>query len=78
MKKEKNNRIVYILVVAVALLLVWVTYTFYQSIYFGASYQKALQSENPADICATPPGYTDEQWREHMSHHPDRYKECLK
>lgn len=29
------------------------------------------------DRCATPEGYTDEQWREHMGHHPDQYAECL-
>lgn len=22
-------------------------------------------------------GYTEESWREHMSHHPNIYKECL-
>ncbi len=27
--------------------------------------------------CQTPPGYTDEEWREHMGHHPNIYKECL-
>lgn len=30
-----------------------------------------------ADRCQTPEGYSDQGWREHMSHHPDRYKECL-
>jgi hypothetical protein len=39
-------------------------------------YEKALSSELQ-DKCATPPGYTDEQWKQHMSHHPDRYRECL-
>lgn len=34
-------------------------------------------AENPTDKCATPPGYTDEQWREHMGHHPEQYQECL-
>jgi hypothetical protein len=29
------------------------------------------------DKCQTPPGYTQESWREHMGHHPDIYKECL-
>lgn len=48
-------------------------YQWYQN--YG-SYRKAMSSEL-TDKCATPPGYTDESWREHMSHHPDRYKECL-
>lgn len=29
------------------------------------------------DKCATPEGQTDGGWREHMSHHPNIYKECL-
>jgi len=29
------------------------------------------------DKCQTPAGYTDEEWLEHMGHHPDRYVECL-
>ena len=29
------------------------------------------------DKCAPGPGYTEESWREHMSHHPGIYKECL-
>ena len=29
------------------------------------------------DKCSPAPGYNEEAWREHMSHHPDIYKECL-
>ncbi|HEA46550.1 MAG TPA: hypothetical protein ENH99_02095 [Candidatus Pacearchaeota archaeon] len=29
------------------------------------------------DKCSPTPGYTEEAWREHMSHHPEMYKECL-
>lgn len=29
------------------------------------------------DKCAPQPGYTEESWREHMSHHPNIYAECL-
>lgn len=42
-----------------------------------ADYQQAKAAENPNDPCATPPGYTDASWREHMGHHPDQYKQCL-
>jgi hypothetical protein len=35
---------------------------------------KEAQTEDP---CATPKGYTDESWRQHMGHHPDQYKDCL-
>lgn len=41
-----------------------------------ANYEKAI-SVQLDDKCATPPGYTDESWKEHMSHHPDMYEECL-
>ena len=33
--------------------------------------------KTPEDKCKPAPGYTEESWREHMSHHPNIYKECL-
>ena len=39
-------------------------------------YQTAVAAQLP-DACQTPPGYTDEEWREHWSHHPDQFAECL-
>ncbi len=27
--------------------------------------------------CSPASGYTEQEWREHMSHHPDIYRECL-
>lgn len=39
-------------------------------------YQQFVQSEL-TDKCAVPQGYTEEAWKEHMSHHPDRYEGCL-
>lgn len=29
------------------------------------------------DLCKVPEGQTEEGWREHMSHHPNVYAECL-
>ena len=29
------------------------------------------------DKCSPPPGKTLEEWKEHMGHHPDVYKDCL-
>lgn len=52
-----------------------VGYQLYQK-YYGLNYKSAVSSEL-SDKCATPPGYTDESWKEHMSHHPERYVECL-
>lgn len=40
------------------------------------NYQRAVQVQGP-DKCQAPEGYTDQEWREHMSHHPDQYAECL-
>lgn len=41
------------------------------------NYNKFVSAQNPNDVCKTPEGYTDKEWREHMSHHPDQYKGCL-
>ncbi|MBI3190158.1 hypothetical protein HYZ41_00485 [archaeon] len=35
-------------------------------------------AQQPLDKCLPPSGYTEESWREHMSHHPDIYADCLK
>ena len=70
----KNNIILYIVLV---LVVIGVAYSVY-SVFKTANYNKFVQAENPGDICQTPAGYTDQQWYEHMTHHPDRYKECLK
>lgn len=40
-------------------------------------YPQFMQNESTNDKCAAPPGYSEESWRQHMSHHPDRYAECL-
>lgn len=45
--------------------------------YSPEQYAQAKAAELPNDKCATPPGYTDAKWKEHMGHHPDQYRECL-
>ncbi|MBI5332246.1 MAG: hypothetical protein HZB65_01610 [Candidatus Aenigmarchaeota archaeon] len=72
-KREKIILAVTILAVVAALGAV-----VYATFFYGSDYQKALASENTDNICATPSGYTDASWKDHMSHHPDRYAECLK
>ncbi len=37
----------------------------------------AFKAAELPDKCQTPPGYTDQEWTEHMSHHPDQYQECF-
>ena len=70
------ERTTLVIAVAVGVALVAVGFVAYQLLYFGGSYESAVSSEL-SDKCATPPGYSDEQWREHMGHHPDRYADCL-
>ena len=75
-KKQINNVALYAVIGFVVFIGTLSVYFWYQNFY-GNNYQKAVSSEL-SDICATPPGYTDESWRQHISHHPDRYAQCLK
>lgn len=34
-------------------------------------------SDNGRDICTAPEGTSQEDWEEHMSHHPNMYAECF-
>lgn len=78
-KKTTSDKIVLVvlLVLAIILFIVAAYSVVTLATHFGSNYQKALAAENQSNICATPAGYTDEQWRTHMSHHPDMYKQCL-
>ncbi|HLC39965.1 MAG TPA: hypothetical protein VJJ76_03780 [archaeon] len=64
------------LILIVSIIIFSVVAYFFVSRY-GANYQSALAAENPNDICKAPDGYTEEAWRDHMLHHPERYKQCL-
>ena len=70
---DKDKLILGFFVVLVIGALVWTVY----SVFYGSDYKKAIALENKNDICKAPEGYTQEEWEQHMSHHPDRYKECL-
>ncbi|GEM_PF-1587264 len=76
-EKDRKDIIPYVMIGIVLVVLVWSLYTYATTDIFGLDYQTALNAENSSDKCATPAGYTDQSWREHMSHHPDRYAECL-
>jgi len=74
--------IMYILIVILIIAAIYSVVNYYKnykikSNYYGSDYTNALSAQDPLDKCKTPAGYTDESWREHMSHHPDQYKECL-
>lgn len=75
---KNNEAFLYISLAIVFIVMVWSIVTVIaQPQYSQSDYQKALKAENSSNPCATPQGYTDEQWRTHMSHHPDRYAQCL-
>ncbi len=49
------------------------------TLYPGMIYAIKDSGKSGTDICQPPAGssYTEESWREHMSHHPNIYKQCL-
>lgn len=74
-----DKHVQYVLLFLAFAILAWSILSLAGSTYANTpeNFQKALSSEQP-DKCKTPSGYTDEQWRTHMGHHPDLYAECLK
>lgn len=74
MKIRLFNAVIALFIVAVIVVLLLMFKPFWGEQEANSS-AKSLNASD--DICATPSGYTDEQWKEHMSHHPDQYKECL-
>ena len=44
----------------------------------AANFQQFASQANPEDVCAVPAGTDPAQWREHLSHQPDLYSQCLK
>lgn len=77
---SKETTLIVTLVTSGLALLGWSGYSAWQARtapqYTTQEYAQALESELP-DKCATPEGYSDAEWQEHMSHHPDRYRECF-
>ena len=73
-----DEKITIAVIALIAIFLGFVTYQVYsaETSFSSGKYQAAIKAQNPADKCATPPGYTDAQWREHMGHHPDMYAAC--
>jgi len=68
--------ILYGLLIVIIMGVVFSISTFFSRDYSQKEYNKFVSAEG-SDKCATPAGYTDQEWKEHMSHHPERYKECL-
>ncbi|MFH1325372.1 MAG: hypothetical protein ABIH49_01205 [archaeon] len=60
------------------LILVLLVFTFFPNMTYAIkdfNRQGSLGSND--DICSPPAGTSMEEWRTHMGHHPDIYKECL-
>ena len=75
MKKSENILLYGILIIVIIALTFSIT-TFLSKGYSQEKYNKFISAEGE-NKCETPENYTDKEWREHMSHHPDQYKECL-
>ena len=67
-----DKKIIIYVIIAI-LILGLLVLTFYP----GLIYAVKDSGNSGAEKCKPAPGYTEESWREHMSHHPDIYKECL-
>ena len=59
--------------VAAILVLMLLILTFFPGIIYAFRDSASSGSEK----CKPQPGYTEQEWKEHMGHHPDIYKECL-
>ncbi len=73
---DNKNKAIIFFAAAVSILLIYLGVSIDISEHTEERYTEALAAETK-DPCATPEGYTDESWREHMGHHPGQYKECL-
>lgn len=67
-----DRRIILYGVVVIAILIL-IVFTFFPNMI----YVLRDSGDSDEDKCDTPRGQTEEEWREHMSHHPSMYKECL-
>ena len=59
-------------VIAALLIIALLVMTFFPGMVYAVR-----DSSGSKDKCKPGPGYDEESWKEHMSHHPNIYKECL-
>ena len=43
----------------------------------NSNFNKAVSAQDSNNKCVAPAGYTQQEWEEHMGHHPELYKECF-
>jgi len=81
MKKEVNWGMIVVYVILGIVILGLIVMTFFPGMIYAVKDSGVIggDSASKGDICSPPVGggYTEESWREHMSHHPNIYKECL-
>jgi hypothetical protein len=63
-------------VIAGLVVLMLAIFTFFPGM-IHAFKDASITGNSIEDKCSPGPGYDEESWREHMSHHPIIYKECL-
>jgi hypothetical protein len=68
------NKKVFLYVIAGILVLALLVLTLFPGMIYAV---KDSGNSGDSDICEIQPGYTEESWYEHMSHHPNIYRECL-
>jgi len=68
---DKTKIVLYVIVGLVVLGLLLVTF------FPGMIYAARDSGKSGSAICDPQPGYTEAEWREHMGHHPNIYKDCL-
>ncbi len=78
MSRRKNERklALYLLLAGILAVAAVAAYYWYAS-RFGSAYAAAIASQNASNVCTPPQGYTQEQWQQHISHHPDQYAKCF-
>jgi len=68
----KNEEYIYYAIIGIIILGIIIL-----AIYPEAIYIIKDKRDNTLDKCKAPEGYTQEEWEEHMGHHPDIYADCL-
>lgn len=71
MKRNKSAKIF------LAIIIVFVAIALIFTVSNAIKINNMKENKKIDNVCEVPEGYTEESWNEHMSHHPDRYKQCL-
>ena len=63
--------------ITLVLLTVLVVSSAFAQYTFHDNGEKTKQDSSQPDKCKVPEGYTEEEWVQHMGHHPEQYRGCL-